>query len=357
VRDSLKALGKIGAKLVFKKIDSTLRGNLGAELDATMDELEVKAVIVAPSFPAQNRKALDGHLLVNNTPLGRTEFALDPSNPLEESHIPTLIGRQTGRRIEHIGQPGVRSGIGSLKRKIRRLIEDGSQIIVVDAETEEDLAKIAAASVDLDVLPCGCAGLAEHVSGLLVCRSRLLVISGSLNSATLDQVATVEKELDAMVLEPDLSEVLTDDGNLDVVVGDLVKKAREACAEGRDIVITLARSKDSILELQRLGKELGMSDQQVDEKLSFILSESFKKIVAAHRFAGLILMGGDTSIRMMGALGAKEIRLDGEVLPGIPVGRILGGKHEGMRVVTKAGGFGGTYTLVKLMEYMKSAAT
>jgi len=185
----------------------------------------------------------------------------------------------------------------------------------------------------------------------------LLVISGSLNSATLDQIATVEKELDAAVLEPDLSEILTDDESLDVVVGDLVRKAEKACEAGRDVVIRLARSKDSILELHRLGKEREMTSQQVDGKIGSILSESFKRIVAAHRFAGLILVGGDTSVRMMGALGAEGIRLDGEVLPGIPVGRILGGKHEGMRVVTKAGGFGGTYTLVKLMEYMKSAAT
>ena len=355
VRDSLGALRKIGARLVYKKIDSTLRGNLGAELDAIMDETEVKAVIVAPSFPAQSRTTVDGHLLVNNTPLARTEFALNSSNPLEESHIPTLIGRQTGRRIEHIGLPGVRSGIGSLKDEIRRLIEHGSQIIVVDAETEGDLAKIAAASVDLNALPCGSAGLAEHVPGSLVSRPRLLVISGSLNSASLNQIATVEKELDAGVLEPDLSEVLTDDENLDIVVGDLVKKAEEAYAEGRDVVIALARSKDSILELQRRRKELGMSSRQVEEKLAFILSESFRKVVAAHRFAGLILVGGDTSIRMMDALGAKGIRLGGEVLPGIPVGRILGGKHEGMRVITKAGGFGGTYTLAKLMEYMRSA--
>ncbi|MFB0550944.1 MAG: four-carbon acid sugar kinase family protein, partial [Nitrososphaeria archaeon] len=87
VRDSLGALRKIGARLVYKKIDSTLRGNLGAELDAIMDEAEVKAVIVAPSFPAQKRTTVDGHLLVNNTPLGRTEFALEPSNRLEASHI------------------------------------------------------------------------------------------------------------------------------------------------------------------------------------------------------------------------------------------------------------------------------
>ncbi len=356
VRDSLGTLRKIGAKLVYKKIDSTLRGNLGAELDATIDELGVKAVVVAPSFPAQGRTSLDGRLLVDNTPLGRTEFALEPSNPLEASHIPTLIGRQTTRRVEHIGLPRVRSGISSLKNEVRRLIEHGTQIIVADAETEDDLARIAVASVDLNILPCGSAGLAEQISGLLVSRPKVLVISGSLNSATLDQIATVEKELDAAVLEPDLSEVFADGESLDVAAAkDLVKRAKEAYEEGRDVVIRLARSRNSILELRKFGEERGVTGQQVDERLGFILSESFRKIVAGHRFAGLILVGGDTSIRMMGALGAKGIRLDGEVLPGIPVGRIIGGKHEGMRVVTKAGGFGGPYALVKVIDYVKSA--
>lgn len=355
VRDSLRALREIGARLVYKKIDSTLRGNLGAELDGTIDETDVKAVIVAPSFPAQGRTTVDGHVLVNNTPLGRTEFALEPSNPLEASHIPTLIGRQTRRRIERIGLPRVRSGISSLKKEIRRLIEHGSQIIVADAETEDDLARIAAVSVDLNILPCGSAGLAEQISGSLVSRPRVLVISGSLNSATLDQIAMTEKELDAAVLEPDLSEIFIDDESLRPVVRNLVKRAKEAYEAGRDVVIRLARSKDSILELHKFGKERGVTSQQVDEKLGFMLSESFRKIVAAHRFAGLILVGGDTSIRMMGALGAKGMRLDGEVLPGIPVGRILGGRHEGMRVVTKAGGFGDPYALAKIMEYVKSA--
>jgi uncharacterized protein YgbK (DUF1537 family) len=120
-------------------------------------------------------------------------------------------------------------------------------------------------------------------------------------------------------------------------------------------MITLARSEASVLELHELGKELGMSRQQVNERLGFILSESFRKVVVTHRFAGLVLVGGDTSIRMISALGASGVRLESEVLPGIPAGRILGGDHDGMRVITKAGGFGGSHTLVKIMECMRSA--
>jgi uncharacterized protein YgbK (DUF1537 family) len=207
VRDALRELKKLSAQLVYKKIDSTLRGNLGAELDATIDELRVEAVIVAPSFPARNRTTVDGHLLVHNTPLERTEFARDAVNPLKESFIPKLLGRQTKRGIGHIGLHKVRSGGQPLEREIRRLVKQGNQIVVVDAETDEDLARIAG-SVDSSVLPCGSAGLAEHIASLLTSRTRLLVVSGSVNSATLGQIAEVEKSGRARVLELDLSGVL-----------------------------------------------------------------------------------------------------------------------------------------------------
>jgi len=352
VRDTLKTLEKIGVELLYKKIDSTLRGNIGAELNAVIDELNLKAVIVTPAFPAHNRTTINGCLFVNNILLERTDFARDPLNPLNESHIPTLIKHQTKRRIGHINLSKIRSGVNHLKDEIQRLIEDGTQIIVADAETPNDLAKIAKASMDLDILPCGSAGLAEHISRLLVSRSRLLVVSGSVNSATLNQIATAEEKLDVKVLEPDLSEVLTSQEKLETAIKNLVHEAEGAVAEGKNVVIRLAKSKDLILKFQKLGKELGMSKLQVAEKLLLVLSEASKRIIENHKFTGLILIGGDTSIKVMNVIGAEGIKLENEVLPGVPIGRILGGKHEGMQVITKAGGFGDKHALVKIMKSM-----
>jgi uncharacterized protein YgbK (DUF1537 family) len=45
--------------------------------------------------------------------------------------------------------------------------------------------------------------------------------------------------------------------------------------------------------------------------------------------------------------------IEAEIFSSIPMGRILGGKHEGMRVVTKAGGFGGKQTLVEIINYLR----
>jgi len=356
VRATVKTLRKMAVRPVYKKIDSTLRGNIGAELDAVIDELGLKAVIVAPSFPAHRRTTLNGHLLVNGTPLERTEFAQDPVTPVSESHVPTLIERQTKRRVAHIDLAEVRAGVDLLKKEIQRLIEKGTQIVVADAETQEDLAKIAEASMDSKALPCGSAGLAEEYARLLSPRLGLLVVSGTVNAVTLDQIAAAEKEPDIKVLEPDLSDVLTSEEKLKAEIERLKDEAEEAAAEGSDVVIRLARSKDLLSRVQELGKELGMSRLEVAEKLLSVLAESFKRIAADHRFAGLILVGGDTSIRIMDAVAAKGVRIEKEVLPGVPMGRILGGDHEGMLVVTKAGGFGDCHALVKIMKSMKSKA-
>jgi len=353
VRATVKTLKKMGVRLVYKKIDSTLRGNIGAELDAVIDELGLKAVMVAPSFPAHGRTTLDGHLLVNSEPLERTEFAQDPVTPVSESHIPTLMKRQTKRRVAHIDLAEVRAGVDLLKKEIQGLIEKGTQIVVADAETQEDLARIAEASMDSKALLCGSAGLAEEYARLLSPRLGLLVVSGTVNAVTLDQTAAAAEELDIKILEPDLADIMTSEEKLRAEIERLKDEAEEATADGRDVVIRLARSKDLLSKVQVLGKELGMSRLEIAEKLLFVLSESFKRIAANRRFAGVILIGGDTSIRVMNSVAAKGVRIEEEILPGVPMGRILGGDHEGMLVVTKAGGFGDRHALVQIMKLLK----
>jgi len=54
------------ARILFKKIDSTLRGHVAAELEAARDALgEKRAVLIAPAFPAQGRTMQDGQVFVN----------------------------------------------------------------------------------------------------------------------------------------------------------------------------------------------------------------------------------------------------------------------------------------------------
>jgi len=356
VRRALNILRRNNVRLVYKKIDSTLRGNLGAEINAVMDELNLEAVIVAPAFPSQKRTVINGKLLINGVPVNKTEYAQDLLSPVIGSRISMLIEKQAEKKVGEIRLPKIRRGINSIINEIHRHIQRGKKIIVADAELPSDLERIAEASMSLkDILLCGSAGLASAFASHLIVSSRILIVSGSVNSVTLNQIEMAAKELNIPVIEPALSGILQDEEKFDRALEDLLEEAEKAIAEGKNIVIIrLASSKSSISEIQKKGKELGMNRLQVSDILLSVLSRATRRILDKHTFKGLILIGGDTSIRIMNALNAKAIRSEGEFLPGIPSGRIIGGIHDGMRIVTKAGGFGDRYTLIKIIESLKA---
>ena len=354
VRRAVRLLRHNNVKVIYKKIDSTLRGNVGAEINAVMDELNVKAVIVAPAFPSQKRTVINGQLLVNGVPIEKTEYAYDPLSPVRVSRISVLIEQQTGKRVGEIPLSKIRRDVNSIIEEIQRHIEKGKKIIITDAELQSDLEKTAKAAMALDVLLCGSAGLASALSSQLAVKSKVLVVSGSVNNVTLDQIETAVKKLSLEVIQPCISETLFDEGKLEIVTDGLVKKAEKAVSEGKDVIIRLAGSKSLISMIQEAGKRYGMTKSQVADVLLSILSKAVRRILDKHSFNGLILIGGDTSIKIMNSLDAKAIRSEGEFLPGIPSGRIIGGAYDGMRVITKAGGFGDSYTLVKMIKSMKS---
>jgi len=354
VRGAVRFLQQNNVKLVYKKIDSTLRGNIGAEINAVMDELNVKAVIVAPAFPDQKRTVINGQLLVNGVSIEKTEYAYDPLNPVSDSRISMLIERQAKKKVGEIPLSRIRKDVDAIVEAIRSRIEAGKRIIVADAEFQSDLERIARASLALNVLPCGSAGLASALSSQLAVQSRVLIVSGSVNNVTLNQIETAVKKLNIKVIQPCLSESLLDEEKLKLASKDLVREAEKALAEGKDVIIRLADSKSLISAIQKAGKKCGMTKLQVAEILLSILSKAVRRILDKHRVDGLILIGGDTSIKIMTGLGAEAIRIEGEFLPGVPSGRIIGGAHDGMRVITKAGGFGDRYTLVKMIKSVKS---
>lgn len=64
--------------LISKRIDSTLRGNLGAEVDAVIDSFPHLMAIVVPVYPSSGRICVGGSLLVDGIPLQNTAMRNDP---------------------------------------------------------------------------------------------------------------------------------------------------------------------------------------------------------------------------------------------------------------------------------------
>ena len=112
-----QAVRSLAGRAVYKKIDSTLRGNIGVELEAAIAEITCEKAVVAPAFPAVGRTTMAGVLLVNGVPVAETQFANDPILPVKESHIPSLLEQSTRYRVGCIAVEDIEAGPGSLCRQ------------------------------------------------------------------------------------------------------------------------------------------------------------------------------------------------------------------------------------------------
>ncbi|MDI7277974.1 MAG: nucleotide-binding domain containing protein, partial [Anaerolineae bacterium] len=84
-----------------------------------------------------------------------------------------------------------------------------------------------------------------------------------------------------------------------------------------------------------------------------LLAEVVSKALAAVRPGALVLSGGDVAVAVCGGLGAAGIVVEGELEPGVPFGRLVGGTCDGLRLVTKAGGFGDGATLCRVLAALR----
>ena len=143
VRNALLALKGEGVKLYAKRIDSTLRGNLGRETDAFLDVLGPDYVAVCvPCFPSSGRVLVGGYLLVNGVPLQKTEVAKDPKNPITTSSAKQLYLAQSRYPLETIHLDDIAKGIDSLAARMGQAVKNGARILVCDSVTMEDMETI-----------------------------------------------------------------------------------------------------------------------------------------------------------------------------------------------------------------------
>jgi D-threonate/D-erythronate kinase len=318
-----------GARIVYKKLDSTLRGNVAAELAAALSGARRERVVVAPAFPAAGRTTVGGIQRVNGVPVDETEMANDPHTPVSEAHVPSMLADA----FSSVGALGVEDLAD--RERVRRTLED-CECVVVDAERDADLETLVRAVPDpARVLWAGSAGLALALGSVYpgpcagdasVQRAPVrpvLVVVGSLSGVAREQVRRLVGEY----------------GNVDIPVGvgdadavqEAVETAREALAGGTCAVV-------------RSPEERSASSESVLGSLAevaVLLSEE-------GLFEGMVLTGGATAVGVARRLGASGIRLEGEVEAGIPMGALIG--PSPYPVVTKAGGFGGPDTLVGAVE-------
>lgn len=341
--------------LVYKKIDSTFRGNVGAEIEAAIVASGVQLAIVAAAIPAAGRVTLKGECRVHGLPLAETEFASDPKTPIVSSHIKTLIALQTAYPIHELGLQVVRSDL--LVTQLQRLSQAGPAIVVVDAESDGDLALLAQAIMQLGsrCLLVGAAGLANALpaSCYLTARQRLpvLVVAGSMSEATRQQIIFAAEEKALGILDIDVEGLLQPDSQ--TAVDEITRQAVSVLRDRQHCVLRTSKDADARLMIDTLCEKYALSRQQLGDKISQTLGLMTLAIINQAQIGGLFLTGGDIAIAVARALGAEGYRITAEVVPCVPCGTFVNSEIDDLPVITKAGGFGGTSTLRDALYFIE----
>jgi D-threonate/D-erythronate kinase len=255
--------------MVFKKIDSRLKGHIGAELAVVGGRTGIARAVVAPAIPAQGRA--------------------------------TERGRLTG------------TGVNAPIDVAAAVAGSGLAIAVPDARSDADLDRVVAEALAAQALLVGAAGLAAALGRRLRPGGRaapppplpapVLFAIGSRDPITLAQVEVLRAG--------GVTEILAPDGH---VAGPV--------SSGRAVLV-------------RLVAGHGRLDPGAGPRFA----RTVAGLLGATAAGTLLACGGETADAILGELGVGVLGVEGEILPGVPVSRmVVNGRN--MRLVTKSGGFG-----------------
>ena len=331
---------------LYKKIDSTLRGNVAVELIAALEESGSQWAIIAPAFPAQGRVTIDGSQLVHGEPVMAVKDKGCSIYPVPSSNIPTLLRTHTTLPVRCFGVEWAEGEAAALYSEIRKA---GEPLLVFDALTQQHLTVIAqaVALLQTDVLLCGSAGLASAVAQVwsgattsteveipqtrsLAISPPVLFVAGSRNPTTRDQVdrlITSGYDVDLVLARP--RSLLH--GNRAQLVMDVQDKLHS----GRHVVL-------------RIPSEPFLSGSEPD--LARAVGLAVREVLAQVRPGTMLLTGGEIAGAVCSSLKARGLSLLGELLPGIPVSKIEDGVASGLTVASKAGGLGSPDALVQMLS-------
>ena len=153
---------------MYKKTDSLLRGNIGAELRGLARRHRRPATRVRAGVSAGGRTTIDGIHRLNGVPVAQTAPGRDELTPVGESHIPTLLLDSAQLKVESVPLDVVRGGHDVLVAALTSADQSGIDVVAPDVETDDDLLAIASAlrATVGGRISAGSAGLAEHLARL-----------------------------------------------------------------------------------------------------------------------------------------------------------------------------------------------
>ena len=321
-------------QFLYKKTDSTLRGNIGSEIESLCRCFPGKPILYVPAYPRLGRICRKGNLFVEGRLLAESFFARDPMNPARESSVIRMLEKQTPLPAISVENACDLADWLAGRRE--------QTILVCDGETENDLDEWAKQVKQMEPpwLLAGPAGFLNHILEVmghplgpapgLPPIHRSLWISGSLHPQTLEQIARAEKA-GIPILDLPIS-----------AASDFPSEKREQFrARGRQMMDEHSHLILRFASPAKLDTEGPAGEGHIPSPMTPL--KEFGKLAGEFLVKGKPdltgIFGGDTTEAVLSQLGDPAIYPLGQILDGIVLSTLSLPPRK-VTLLTKAGGFG-----------------
>ena len=361
VSEAIKILKNKDVLVYNKRIDSTLRGNIGTEINAMLDNLEDDRIaVVIPSYPDSGRIVVNKTMLVNGVLLENSDAGKDPKTPIKTSCVESLIQKGIKYSSTYFTLSDIAQPIEEIAKKIQEAIKK-SRVLIFDAVNNEDIIKISKAIIhsDINIVTVDPGPFTLYYSKELQKKNHLekkiLMVIGSVTATTKKQIEYILQEEDIFLVKMKVEDFFEKETCLKEIerVISFIKKG--IVSYDLFLVTTSPIGDEKKADLQKLAENLNTTVEEISKIIANTLTETVVKILKeTEKFEGVYSSGGDITIALLEKLKAIGVEIREEVIPLAAYGRLIGGDFPNLKLVSKGGMVGDEKTIKLCLHKIKN---
>jgi len=361
VSEAIKILKNKDVLVYNKRIDSTLRGNIGTEINAMLDNLEDDRIaVVIPSYPDSGRIVVNKTMLVNGVLLENSDAGKDPKTPIKTSCVESLIQKGIKYSSTYFTLSDIEQPIEEIVKKIQEAIKK-SRVLIFDAVNNEDIIKISKAIIhsDINIITVDPGPFTLYYSKELQKKNHLekkiLMVIGSVTATTKKQIEYILQEEDIFLVKMKVEDFFEKETCLKEIERVITYIKKGIASYDLFLVTTSPIGDEKKADLQKLAENLNTTVEEISKIIANTLTETVVKILKeTEKFEGVYSSGGDITIALLEKLKAIGVEIREEVIPLAAYGRLIGGDFPNLKLVSKGGMVGDEKTIKLCLHKIKN---
>ena len=361
VSEAIKILKNKDVLVYNKRIDSTLRGNIGTEINAMLDNLEDDRIaVVIPSYPDSGRIVVNKTMLVNGVLLENSDAGKDPKTPIKTSCVESLVQKDIKYSSTYFTLSDIAQPIEEIAKKIQEAIKK-SRVLIFDAVNNEDIIKISKAIIhsDINIVTVDPGPFTLYYSKELQKKNHLekkiLMVIGSVTATTKKQIEYILQEEDIFLVKMKVEDFFEKETCLKEIERVIAYIKKGIASYDLFLVTTSPIGDEKKADLQKLAENLNTTVEEISKIIANTLTETIVKILKeTQKFEGIYSSGGDITIALLEKLKAIGVEIREEVIPLAAYGRIIGGDFPNLKLVSKGGMVGDEKTIKLCLHKIKN---